>query len=132
LKEEAERQLEKIKKQLDIEKEKNVQLHQGLKTEKQTNFQLTQHLQSANEHVEHYSQVCANVQTIEGAHLFLVRTLNNGIEKSPIAAELQRISRSTLSLQELANLALTNPLQVFDNISCQNFSHMLRHSRRIP
>lgn len=78
-------------------------------------MQLTQQLQSVNAHLEHYHQVCVKVQTLEGAYLFLVRIIKNGIDESLIAEELQRISRPVLSLQELANVALTNPTQVFDH-----------------
>lgn len=112
LKEEAERELEKVKEQLKVateeknkleqrlkdEEEKSILQNQELEAEEAKNLQLTQQLQSVNAHLEHYRQVCAKVQTLEGAYLFLVRILKNRIDECLIAAELQRISRPVLSL----------------------------------
>jgi chromosome segregation ATPase len=88
----------KLEQRLKDEEEKSILQNQELEAEEAKNLQLTQQLQSVNAHLEHYRQVCAKVQTLEGAYLFLVRILKNRIDECLIAAELQRISRPVLSL----------------------------------
>mmetsp|Transcript_10826 Transcript_10826/g.19634 ORF Transcript_10826/g.19634 Transcript_10826/m.19634 type:complete len:113 (-) Transcript_10826:713-1051(-) len=98
LKEEAKRELEKVKEQLKVvteeknkleqwhkdEEEKNILQNQELEVKGVKNLQLTQQLQSVNAHIEHCHQVCAKVHTLEGAYLFLVRILKKVIDKASL------------------------------------------------
>jgi septal ring factor EnvC (AmiA/AmiB activator) len=142
LKEEAERELEKVKEQLKVateeknkleqrlkdEEEKSILQNQELEAEEAKNLQLTQQLQSVNAHLEHYRQVCAKVLS-KVLTCSLFEFSRTGLTNASLQQNYNAYLVRSFRFKKLPMLLLRILHKSLTIESRQNFSHMFRHSR---